>query len=140
MNNHVMLVGHVGAPPETQVFEKTGAKLSSFSLAVKMLAGTEKERTVWFKIKAWGPVAERVDKYVTRGREIVVTGQLDIEVYDNEKGRQEKPAIRLSTFHLCGRKPETAEKSGEPQPETDCETLAVAETSEAKSGRKKSAA
>lgn len=133
MNNNVMLVGHVGAPPETQIFEKTGAKLSSFSLAVKMLAGSEKERTVWFKIKAWGPVADRVEKYVTRGRELVINGQLDIETYNSpEKGRQEKPCIRLSTFHLCGKKPESAGKTDEaPQPEE--QALAVAETGSRKS-------
>lgn len=139
MNNHVMLVGHVGAPPETREFEKTGSKLCSFSLAVKMLAGSEKERTVWFKVKAWGPVAERVEKYVTRGREIVVTGQLDIETYTNDNGRQEKPAIRLSTFHLCGKKPESADKADETLPEAEEQAMAVAEASE-KPRRKKSAA
>jgi len=137
MNNHVMLVGHVGAAPETRVFD-TGTKLTSFSLAVKMLAGTQKERTVWFKVKAWGPVADRAEKYVTRGRELVVTGQLDIETYTAEGNiRKDKPVIRLTTFHLCGKKPEA--DTGETPVEAEAQPDAVAENTE-KTSRKKSAA
>lgn len=118
MNNHVMLVGHVGAQPETRVFEKTNTKLSSFSVAVKKIAGKEKQ-TVWFKVKAWGDLADRVEKYITRGREVVIHGQLDMEIFNSDKGRQEKPVIRLTTFHLCGRKPETSDQAEDASIDTE---------------------
>lgn len=118
MNNYTMLVGHVGAPPELRSFD-SGTRLATFSLAVKMIGGAEKDRTVWFKIKAWGSAADRVEKCVTRGREVVVTGQLDIETYTDRAGtRQDRPVIRLNSFHLCGRKPESDAAGDTAEPAT----------------------
>lgn len=142
MNNQTMLIGHVGAQPEITYFA-SGAKLAKFSLAVKEMPGTDKETTFWAQIEAWGNVADRVEKAVTKGREVVVTGRLSVSAYTSKKkdGSEvevERPVIKLNTFHLCGKKPE-AEGSGTSEFQADGEGLAVAEPA-AKTRRTRSAA
>lgn len=128
MNNQVMVIGYVGAEPEYKTFS-SGAKLAKFSVAVKEMPGSEKESTLWVQVEAWNNMADRVEKAVTGGREIVITGRLAVSAYTSKKkdGSEvevERPVIKLSTFHLCGKKPQ-AETSNEFQSEE--QALAVAE-------------
>jgi single-stranded DNA-binding protein len=54
-------------------------------------------------------LGERVLKTVTRGREVVVHGRLSLSTYTREedgmKKQITKPVIKLTSFHLCGKKP-----------------------------------
>lgn len=130
MNNTVFLVGHVGKNPEVKVFD-TGKKLAKFSIAVKEYsANLEQPITEWFDVTAWEGLAVRVQKYITKGREVVLTGRLSQSTYTTEKDGVKmqitKPVIKLTGFHLCGKKPVSKEDSP------------VAEINESKS-RKKSA-
>ena len=111
MNNQVNLCGHVGQNPVVTTFEDTGNKVVKFSIAVKMYSSkTDEPRTLWFDIDSWNGLAERVEKYVTKGREIVISGRLDLSTYTKKIQGVEvkitKPVIKLSSFHLCGPKPQ----------------------------------
>ena len=110
MNNTVILTGHVGQNPKSTVFGNTGKKLAKFSIAVKEYSPNQEEpRTEWFDVTAWEGLAERVLKYVTKGREVVITGRLSSSTYTKEENGVQmqitKPVIKLSSFHLCGKKP-----------------------------------
>lgn len=115
MNNCLTMVGYVGQKPEVRNFA-TGNKLVKFSIGVKEFSSTDEEqKTLWIDVEAWNGMGDRIAAAVTKGREIAVTGRLGLNSYlkDGDDGQQvevTKPILKLSGFHLCGRKPKKETK------------------------------
>lgn len=110
MNNSITLVGHVGQNPTSVSFDDTGKQVVKFSLAVKEFSSnTDEEKTLWIDVDAWGGLGERVFATVTKGREVVVIGRLALSQFHKEINGvsvpMTKPLVKLSSFHLCGKKP-----------------------------------
>ena len=119
MNNSITVVGHVGQAPHSVSFDDTGNKLVKFSVAVKEFTSKEEaDKTMWIDVDCWNGLGERVLKTITKGREVVINGRLAISSYAKEvngvKVHMAQPEIKLSSFHLCGRRPVVA---GETQTE-----------------------
>ena len=79
LRNKVQLSGRLGADPEV----KSGAgygKLAKFNLATdesyKNAKGEKVKETQWHTLIAWGKTADFVEKYLTKGIEVVVEGKL----------------------------------------------------------------
>jgi single stranded DNA-binding protein len=117
MNNSITIVGRVGQKPQSKTFGDTGNKVVKFSVAVKEYSSnSDEDKTLWLDVDAWNGLADRVLKTVTKGREVVVNGRLAISTYtkdvDGVQVKMSKPVIKLTSFHLCGKKPEqNAEES-----------------------------
>lgn len=118
MNNTLMLVGHVGQAPQIKIFAG-GGKLAKFSIAVKEYSSkTEQTTTIWIDVDAYENVANRVQQTITKGREVVLYGRLSLNIYektvDGVRTKVTKPVMKLTSFHLCGKKP-VAEVISEPE-------------------------
>jgi len=115
MNNQVTLIGRIGKAPEITNYPDTGNKLAKFSLCVKEFSANKEDKTLFVDVDAWNGLADNVEKWVTKGREVCVMGRLSINRYDKEingvKVPMAKPVIKLSSFHLCGAKPEEVEET-----------------------------
>lgn len=116
MNNTITIIGHVGQNPHVITFGDTGNKVVKFSVAVKEFsANTDENKTLWLDVDAWNGLGERVLKVVTKGREVVIHGRLALSNFNKEvngvKVEMTKPVIKLTSFHLCGRKPTAAGES-----------------------------
>ncbi len=128
MNNQLTVVGYVGQAPRIVSFGDTGNKVVKFSIGVKEFSNKE-ESTLWIDVDAWNGLGQRVTDTITKGREVVVTGRLAINIFtkevDGKKIEIHKPILKLSSFHLCGPKPDsgesksTAEASGESKNQSD---------------------
>ncbi len=119
MNNTLTLVGHVGQAPLVKVFGNSGNKVAKFSIAVKEYSSNADEPvTLWVDVDAWNGLADRVHKTITKGREVVLNGRLSVSTYTQEKDgiklQITKPVMKLTSFHLCGKKP-VAQESSEPE-------------------------
>ncbi len=123
MNNTITVVGYVGQNPHAISFGDTGNKVVKFSVAVKEFsANADENKTLWLDVDAWNGLGERVLKTITKGREVVVHGRLALSTFNKEvngvKVEMTKPVVKLTSFHLCGRKPSAAdETSSEPSSE-----------------------
>ena len=121
-NNTINIIGYVGDAPKQKVFDDTNNKVTKISVAVKNYSAKSKEdETTWFECDAWNGLGDRVFEYVTKGREIQVEGRLMISTYDKkvngETVKWPKVHIKMSGFHLCGKRPESnAESSSEAAP------------------------
>ena len=77
--NKFMLIGNVGKDPEVNNLDK-GGKVAKFTLATSEKytdkSGNKTERTDWHNIVAWGPLADLVEKYVSKGKKLYVEGQI----------------------------------------------------------------
>ena len=90
MRNSVMLIGRPGADPEMKTFNNS--KKARFSLAVtenkKNANGEWVSDTQWFPIIAWGPIADRVEKNVKKGKRIAIDGSLRNNEWTDDKGQR----------------------------------------------------
>lgn len=116
MNNTITIIGYVGQNPHTIAFEDTGNKVVKFSVAVKEFSSnTDESKTLWLDVDAWNGLGERVLKTITKGREVVVHGRLALSTFNKEVNGQKveviKPIIKLTSFHLCGRKPTSEDQN-----------------------------
>jgi single-strand DNA-binding protein len=91
MKNKVQLIGNVGNDPEIKTFDG-GKKVVNFTLATnesyKNDKGEKVEQTEWHRVSAWGNVADIIEKYVTKGKEIAIEGKLTHRSYDDKNGEK----------------------------------------------------
>lgn len=118
MNNQITLIGRVGQNPVSTTFTDTDNKLAKFSLAVADYSSkTDNPEPMWIDVESWNGLADRVMKYITEGREVAIAGRLSISKYIKEingvKVEMKRPVVKLSGFHLCGKKPESENSSSE---------------------------
>lgn len=108
LKNSVRLMGHLGQNPEVRK-TANGKKVASFSLATNdyyLDANGEKiTETMWHNLVAWGKQAETVEKYLNKGKEIVVEGKLSNRNYVDKNGMKKYVTeIVISDIVLVGPK------------------------------------
>ena len=91
MKNKVQLIGRVGQDPEVKTVEG-GKKIATITIATNDAYykenGDKVEQTEWHRVTAWGKVAEIIEKFVTKGREIGIEGKLTHRSYDDKNGEK----------------------------------------------------
>jgi single-strand DNA-binding protein len=89
IRNRVQLIGNLGKAPEIHITEK-GKKLARFSIATNdtyhNASGAKVKETTWHNVIAWGKLAEIVEKYLTKGKEVVLAGKLVYRNYNDKDG------------------------------------------------------
>tara|TARA_R110000868_G_scaffold163857_1_gene396242 strand:- start:115 stop:459 length:345 start_codon:yes stop_codon:yes gene_type:complete len=91
LKNHVQLIGNVGQDPTITNLE-SGKKVARFSLATneyyKDAKGEKKQTTNWHTVVAWGKTAEIIEKFVSKGKELGITGKLRTRTYTTDDGNE----------------------------------------------------
>ncbi len=90
MYQQIILIGNLGNDPELR-HTASGTPISSFRLAVNKQwttpEGEKREKTTWFRISAWQKQAELVNQYLTKGRQVMVIGEIEeASTYINKAG------------------------------------------------------
>ena len=89
VKNKVQLIGNLGNAPEIKVLDG-GKKLARLSLATnetyKNAKGEKITETQWHNVIAWDKTAEIVEKYFTKGLEVLVEGKLVNRNYTDKEG------------------------------------------------------
>lgn len=78
----VVVGGGLGRDPEIRSTQ-SGKKIASFSVAVEEGFG-EKSSTNWYDIVAWEPLADFVEKYLKKGKQVIVSGSLQTRSWDDK--------------------------------------------------------
>ena len=91
LKNKVQLIGNVGNEPEITNLE-SGKKVAKFSIATnefyKNSNGEKEQNTQWHNVVAWGKIAEIVEKYVGKGKEVALEGKLTPRYYETKEGEK----------------------------------------------------
>ena len=108
MRNKVTLIGHVGNTPEMKTFDGN-KKLARVSIATnesyKNKQGEKVTETTWHNVIAWGPLAERLSKYVQKGAELAIEGKLVNNNYIDKEGvKRYTTEIQMTEMLLLGAK------------------------------------
>jgi single-strand DNA-binding protein len=107
LRNKVTLIGHTGKEVEIVNFEK--GKIAKVSLATNDYytnsLGERVEETQWHNLVFNGKLADIMEKYVQKGKEIAVEGKLTYRTYDDKDGQKRYiTEIRVEELLLLGTK------------------------------------
>ena len=94
--NQVFLMGNLTRDPELRQ-TPSGQNVCSFSLALnrsyKDASGEWQEATDYIDIVAWGPLGERVNQYLSKGRRCLVQGRLQSRSWEQEGQKRSKVEV-----------------------------------------------
>ena len=91
----ITLVGNLGRDPETR-YTPNGRMNVQFTMAVSRRfndpSGQQQERTNWYRVTAWGGLAETLDRmaqsgYLTKGKQVYVDGRFEAREYQDQQGQ-----------------------------------------------------
>src|SRR6187551_3464398 len=108
LKNKVQLIGNLGNAPEIKTFEN-GKKVANFRMATsetyRNAKGEKIEETQWHNLVAWGKIAEIVEKYLSKGKEVAIEGKLINRSYDDKQGNKKYVTeIQVNELLLLGAK------------------------------------
>lgn len=89
--NKVILVGNLGADPETRYMPSGGAvtnvRLATSDTWRDKQSGEQQERTEWHRVVFFGRLAEVAGEYLRKGRQIYVEGRLQTRKWQTQDGQ-----------------------------------------------------
>jgi single-strand DNA-binding protein len=107
----ITLVGNLGRDPETR-YTPNGTMNVTFTMAVSWRfndqSGQQQERTNWYRVTAWGKLAETADRlaqngYLTKGKQVYVDGRLEAREYQDQQGQTRTSLdVTANTLQLLG--------------------------------------
>src|SRR5690606_4897500 len=88
--NKVIIVGNLGADPETRTFSN-GGKVCNLRVATSESwkdknTGEKKEKSEWHSVALHGPVADVGEKYLRKGSKVYIEGKLTTRKWTDQQG------------------------------------------------------
>jgi single-strand DNA-binding protein len=122
--NKVILLGNVGRDPDIR-YVAQGRPVATFSMATTERGYTNSngvqvpERTEWHNIVMWGRHAEVAEKYIRKGTQLFVEGQLRTRMWEDRNAiKHYVTEIHVDNFELLGRpKAEATQQQPVAQPQ-----------------------
>ena len=104
--NKVILKGRIGKDPEIKM-TANGQKMAKFSLATSRAwkdktSGQKKEETQWHNLTAWGSQADFAEKWVKKGKEMLITGEIRYNKVEKDGKSSWFTDITVDNFEFCG--------------------------------------
>jgi single-strand DNA-binding protein len=89
--NKVILIGNLGADPETR-YTQGGSAVSNFNVATSMSwrdrqTGEQQERTDWHRVVCFGKLAEVAGEYLRKGSKVYIEGRLQTRKWQDQSGQ-----------------------------------------------------
>lgn len=89
--NKVILVGNLGADPETR-YTAGGSAITTIRIATTeswrdKQTGENQERTEWHRVKFFGRLAEIAGEYLRKGRQVYIEGSLRTDKWQDQSGQ-----------------------------------------------------
>ena len=98
MYQKTVIVGHLGNDPEMR-YTPSGVPVTSFNVAVdrrwRDQNGDLQKRTTWFRVTAWRKLAETCAQYLSKGRLVLVEGDVDASAWTGQDG-QPRASLELT--------------------------------------------
>ncbi|MGD9092405.1 MAG: single-stranded DNA-binding protein [Anaerolineales bacterium] len=83
MYQKIIVIGNLGRDPEMRYIPESGQAVTNFSVATNRQYtasdGNQVKETTWFRVSAWGRLAETCNQYLRRGSRVLVEGRLVVD-------------------------------------------------------------
>ncbi len=88
--HQTIIVGNLGGDPELKYLQ-SGTAVCNFSVAVSerwrdRQSNEQREKTTWYRVDVWGAQAETCNTYLSKGRQVMVIGNVTADAYMNNNG------------------------------------------------------
>ncbi len=87
--NKAIIIGNLGSDPEIRT-TGNGGRVAQFSVATSRKwtsnSGEQQEKTEWHRIVVWGKLVDVVEKYVKKGQQVYVEGEIQYRQYEDKEG------------------------------------------------------
>ena len=99
----IIIAGNVGRDPEMR-YTPSGQAVTSFSVATSRnytgSNGQQVKETIWFRISAWGKLAETCSQYLKKGSKVLVEGRLVADSNGNPRTFQRNDGTTGASFEV----------------------------------------
>jgi len=90
--NKVILIGHLGADPETRAMP-SGATVANLRIATTeswrdKQSGEQQERTEWHRVALFGRLGEVAGEYLRKGSQVYIEGSLRTRKWQDKQGNE----------------------------------------------------
>lgn len=125
--NKVILVGNLGADPETR-YSTSGSAITQIRIATSeswrdKQTGEQQERTEWHRVKFFGKLAEIAGEYLRKGSQVYIEGSLRTDKYTGQDGIERYSTdIIASEMQMLGGKQDGGQRTqrqAQPEPEAE---------------------
>ncbi|MHB0869505.1 MAG: single-stranded DNA-binding protein [Chloroflexota bacterium] len=123
------IIGNLGRDPEMR-YTPSGKPVTSFSVACNHVYtaadGERKEETEWFRVSAWGKLAETCSQYLKKGSRVFVEGRLRTRTWEGQDGQKRTDIeIVASDMRILDAKPrgETGDMAAEEHGAVDADQI-----------------
>lgn len=105
--NKVILLGNLTRDPETRT-TASGHTICKLGMAVSRkyitTSGEQREETTFVDIDAFGKQAEVIQKYLRKGKPLMVEGRLKLDQWEASDGqKRSKLSVALENFQFVGK-------------------------------------
>ncbi len=117
--NKVILVGNLGADPETR-YLPSGEAVTNIRVATTdrwkdKASGEQKEATEWHRIAFFGRLAQIAGEYLKKGSQVYIEGRIRTRKWQDKEGQDRySTEIVADTMQMLGRREGAGEARGEP--------------------------
>lgn len=112
--NQITLVGRLTKDPEIRTTQ-SGKKLANMSIAVNKYS--KDEQANFFNVQCWDKTADFVDNYLSKGSQILISGSLEQQVWDDNGQKHQRVIVVARTVQgLSPLKKKTAEQDDLTEP------------------------
>ncbi len=117
MYQSITIVGRLGQDPEVRM-TPSGQACANVSVAVSKSwtnrDGKKEERTEWFRVTAWGKLAEIVGKYLKKGALVMFVGEMQTRSWDGTDGQKHyRTELIANEMKMLGGKSEGGSGGGQ---------------------------
>ena len=104
--NKVILVGNLGADPETR-YMPNGNAVTSIRIATSeswkdKQTGEQQERTEWHRVEFFARLAEIAGEYLKKGSQVYIEGKLRTDEYEKEGVKRWSTKIIADEMQMLG--------------------------------------
>jgi single-strand DNA-binding protein len=90
--NKVILIGNLGADPETRAMP-SGSTVANLRIATSeswrdKTSGEQQERTEWHRVALFGRLAEIASEYLRKGSQVYIEGSLRTRKWQDKQGQE----------------------------------------------------
>lgn len=107
MFSKTIIVGHLGRNPELR-YTSGGQPVANFSVATSRSwtdqNGEPQEKTTWFRVTAWGKLGELCNQYLTKGRLVLVEGEVEAHAYESNSEPRASLELTARNVRFLGSK------------------------------------
>lgn len=116
--NLVILKGRLTKSP-TLLFSKSGIGYTSINVAVDRYSKDKNSNADFINCTAFGKIAELIAERFSKGQEILIEGNLKVDVFEKDDKREYKTSVLIQRVEFCGSKKNESKETEAGANETD---------------------